>query len=119
MRALIEGGHSAPEISKFVRGKLRRKRVLVIDALASELAEHQRDMLATQLARVEADGPISPPATGAALRMGSAPVRHSNPRTQPSFLSQRAPPEFFAKSGIAFATVSKCLRPIKSLKNTI
>jgi len=55
LRALIEGGHSAVEMSKLVRGRLRQKRGLVIDALAGELAEHQRDILAMQLARVEAD----------------------------------------------------------------
>jgi len=55
LRALIEGGHSAAEMSKLVRGRLRRKRALVIDALGGELAEHRRDMLAMQLARVEAD----------------------------------------------------------------
>ena len=55
LRALIEGGHSAVEMSKLVRGKLRQKCGLVIDALAGELAEHQRDILAMQLARVEAD----------------------------------------------------------------
>lgn len=55
LRALIEGGHSAVEMSKLVRGKLRQKRGLVIDALAGELADHQRGILAMQLARVEAD----------------------------------------------------------------
>ncbi len=55
LRALIEGGLSAVEMSKLVRGRLRQKRGLVIDALAGGLAEHQRDILAMQLARVEAD----------------------------------------------------------------
>jgi transposase len=55
LRALIEGGHSAVEMSKLLRGRLRQKRGLVIDALAGGLAEHQRDILAMQLARVEAD----------------------------------------------------------------
>ncbi len=55
LRALIEGGHSAVEMSKLVRGRLRQKRGLVIDALAGGLAEHQRDILAMQLVRVEAD----------------------------------------------------------------
>ena len=55
LRALIEGGHSAVEMSKLARGHLRKKRGQLIDALAGGLAEHQRDMLAMQLARVEAD----------------------------------------------------------------
>jgi len=55
LRALIAGGQSAVAMSKLVRGRLRQKRALVIDALAGELAEHQRDLLAMQLARVEAD----------------------------------------------------------------
>jgi hypothetical protein len=55
LRALIAGGHSAVEMSKLVRGRLRQKRGLVIDAVAGELAEHQRAVLAMQLARVEAD----------------------------------------------------------------
>jgi transposase len=55
LRALIEGGHSAVEMSKLARGHLRKKRGLLIDALAGELAEHQRHILAMQLARVEAD----------------------------------------------------------------
>jgi transposase len=55
LRALIEGGHSAVEMSKLARGHLRKKRGQLIDALAGELAEHQRQILAMQLARVEAD----------------------------------------------------------------
>jgi len=55
LRALIAGGQTAAEMSKLVRGSLRRKRGQLIDALAGELAEHRRQMLALQLARVEAD----------------------------------------------------------------
>jgi len=55
LRALIEGGHSAAEMSKLARGNLRKKRGQLIDALAGELAMHQRQLLAMQLARVEAD----------------------------------------------------------------
>lgn len=55
LRALIEGGHSAAEMSKLARGHLRKKRGQLIDALGGELATHQRQLLAMQLARVEAD----------------------------------------------------------------
>jgi len=55
LRALIAGGQSPAEISKLARGRLRRKRAPLIDALAGELAEYQRALLAMQLARVEAD----------------------------------------------------------------
>jgi transposase len=55
LRALIIGGQTAVEMSKHARGSLRRKRGQLIDALAGELAEHQRQILALQLARVEAD----------------------------------------------------------------
>lgn len=55
LRALIEGGHSAAEMSKLARGNLRKKRGQLIEALAGELALHQRQLLAMQLARVEAD----------------------------------------------------------------
>ena len=55
LRALIEGGHSAAEMSKLARGHLRKKRGQLIDALGGELAVHQRQLLAMQLARVEAD----------------------------------------------------------------
>jgi transposase len=55
LRALIEGGHSAAEMSKLARGNLRKKRGQLIDALGGELATHQRQLLAMQLARVEAD----------------------------------------------------------------
>lgn len=55
LRALIAGDQTAVEMSKLARGNLRRKRRQLIDALAGELAEHQRHMLALQLARVEAD----------------------------------------------------------------
>ena len=58
-----QGDQTAVEMSKLARGNLRRKRRQLIDApcslpgagLAGELAEHQRHMLALQLARVEAD----------------------------------------------------------------
>jgi transposase len=49
------GDQTAVEMSKLARGNLCRKRQQLIDALAGELAEHQRHMLALQLARVEAD----------------------------------------------------------------
>lgn len=55
LRALIIGGQTAVEMSKLARGSLRQKRGQLIDALAGELAEHQRQILALQLARVEAD----------------------------------------------------------------
>jgi len=55
LRALIEGGHSAAEMSQLARGHLRKKRGQLIEALAGELALHQRQLLAMQLARVEAD----------------------------------------------------------------
>jgi len=55
LRALITGGQTAVEMSKLARGSLRKKRGQLIDALAGALAEHQRQILALQLARVEAD----------------------------------------------------------------
>ncbi len=55
LRALIAGDQTAVEMSKLARGNLRRKRGPLIAALAGELAQHQRHMLALQLARVEAD----------------------------------------------------------------
>jgi transposase len=55
LRALIGGGQTAVEMSRLARGSLRRKRGQLVDALAGEPAEHQREILALQLARVEAD----------------------------------------------------------------
>jgi len=42
-------------MSQLARGHLRKKRGQLIEALAGELALHQRQLLAMQLARVEAD----------------------------------------------------------------
>lgn len=55
LRALIAGDQTAVAMSQLARGSLRRKRRQLIEALAGELAAHQRQMLALQLARVEAD----------------------------------------------------------------
>ena len=55
LRALIAGDQTAVAMSQLARGSLRRKRRPRIEALAGELAAHQRQMLALQLARVEAD----------------------------------------------------------------
>jgi transposase len=55
LRALIEGGLPAAEMSKLARGSLRKKRGQLIEALAAEPAAHQRPLLAMQLARIEAD----------------------------------------------------------------
>jgi transposase len=55
LRALIAGDQTAVEMSKLARGSLRKKRGQLIEALGGRLAEHQRQILALQLARVEAD----------------------------------------------------------------
>jgi transposase len=55
LRALIAGDQTAVAMSQLARGSLRRKRRQLIEALAGELAAHQRQMLALQLVRVEAD----------------------------------------------------------------
>jgi len=55
LRALIEGGHRAAEMSKLARSNLRKKRGQLIESLAAEPAAHQRPLLAMQLARIEAD----------------------------------------------------------------
>jgi hypothetical protein len=54
LRALISGGHSPAEMAKLARGKLRKKRPLLIEALSVDLDGHRRGLLAMQLARVEA-----------------------------------------------------------------
>jgi transposase len=54
LRALIAGGESPAEMAKLARGHLRKKRPQLIDALSVELDAHRRQMLAMQLARVEA-----------------------------------------------------------------
>jgi transposase len=54
LRALIAGGESPAEMAKLARGHLRKKRPQLIDALSVELDAHRRQMLAIQLARVEA-----------------------------------------------------------------
>jgi len=54
LRALILGRDSPTEMAKLARGKLRKKLYQLIDALSVELDMHRRQMLAMQLARVEA-----------------------------------------------------------------
>lgn len=52
--ALIAGGQTADEMARLARGTLRRKRPQLAEALAGTLRDHQRQMLALQLGRVEA-----------------------------------------------------------------
>ena len=54
LRALIAGAHSPQEMAKLARGRLRRKRPQIIEAVSVTLDEHRRRLLAVQLARVEA-----------------------------------------------------------------
>jgi len=54
LRAIVEGGHSAAAMAKLARGAARRKRPQLIDALEAEVAPHRRQLIALQLARVEA-----------------------------------------------------------------
>jgi transposase len=54
LRALIGGGRSPAEMAKLARGRLRKKRPQLIDAMSVELDAHRRKLLAMQLARVEA-----------------------------------------------------------------
>jgi transposase len=54
LRALIGGGQSPAEMAKLARGHLRKKRPQLIEALSAELDQHRRQLLAMQLARVEA-----------------------------------------------------------------
>ena len=54
LRALITGGQSPAEMAKLARGHLRKKRPQLVEALSADLDEHRRQMLAIQLARVEA-----------------------------------------------------------------
>jgi transposase len=54
LRALIGGGQSPAEMAKLARGQLRKKRPQLTEALSAEIDEHRRQLLAMQLARVEA-----------------------------------------------------------------
>jgi transposase len=54
LRALIEGEQAAAEMAKLARGQLRKKIPQLTEALAGRLDAHHREMLAIQLARVEA-----------------------------------------------------------------
>ena len=54
LRALIAGEQPPAEMVKLARGRLRQKRPQLFDALAGRLDPHHRNILAMQLARVEA-----------------------------------------------------------------
>lgn len=54
LRALIAADQTAVAMSQLARGRLRKKRAQLIEALAGRLSEHQRHILDMQLARVEA-----------------------------------------------------------------
>lgn len=54
LRALIAGERDPAVMAKLARGRLRQKREALHDALDATVQDHQRRMLAIQLARVEA-----------------------------------------------------------------
>ena len=54
LRVLISGGQSAAEMAKLARGHLRKKRPQLVEALSVDVDAHRRQLLAIQLARVEA-----------------------------------------------------------------
>ena len=54
LRAIIKGERDPAVMAKLARGRLRQKRAALEEALDVSVPEHQRTMLALQLARVEA-----------------------------------------------------------------
>jgi len=54
LRALIEGGHTPAEMAGLARGLARKKAPALAEALGGQLLPHHRQMLAVQLARIEA-----------------------------------------------------------------
>ena len=54
LEALIEGELPAAEIAKLAKGRLRKKRAALTEALGGTLLVHHRELLAMQLARINA-----------------------------------------------------------------